>query len=82
MPTFGKTGGCNQPAVWLVEGYSGSGQDEDAMSLDRTVYACERHRETAEDRWLRGLAPEILPARERPLHWCGQFTDYDPEAGG
>ncbi|MFE2857802.1 hypothetical protein ACFXJO_42620 [Streptomyces lavendulae] len=81
MPTFGKTGGCTAPAVWLIEGYSGGGQDEDDMSLDRTVYACEMHRETAEDQWLRGLAPETQPARRR-LYWCGQFTDYDPEAGG
>ncbi|MGW6865888.1 hypothetical protein [Streptomyces sp. NPDC054901] len=80
MPTFGKTGECNAPAVWLVEGYNG--QDEEDMSLDRTVYACERHRETAEDRWLRGLTPDTQPARGRSLHWCGQFTDYDPAAGG
>ncbi|MFD8636596.1 hypothetical protein [Streptomyces sp. NPDC059533] len=81
MATFGKTGGCTAPAVWLIEGYSGSGQGEDGMSLDRTVYACEQHRETAEGLWLRGLAPETLALRAR-LHWCGQFTDYDPEAGG
>ncbi|MGE7390841.1 hypothetical protein ACQKM2_35730 [Streptomyces sp. NPDC004126] len=65
---------------------SGWSTDEDAdalaaLSLDRAVYACERHRETAEDRWLRGLAPETHPARGR-LSWCGTFTDYDDEAGG
>lgn len=76
MPTFGKTGDCTTPAVWLIEGYSGSGQDEDDTSLDRTVYACQKHRETAEGKWLRGLAPQALPARGR-LHWCGTFTDYE-----
>ncbi|MEU8776512.1 hypothetical protein [Streptomyces sp. NPDC048606] len=82
MPTFGKVNGCTAPAVWLVEGYSGDGHDENDMSLDRTVYACEAHRVTAEVRWLRGLAPHTLPTRGRSsFHWCGQFTDYDPAGG-
>ncbi|MFB7467095.1 hypothetical protein ACFCZ1_26970 [Streptomyces sp. NPDC056224] len=79
MPTFGKTGECTAPAVWLIEDYSGK-EDED-MSLDRTVYACEQHRETAERLWLRGLSPDTHRARGR-LNWCGQFTDYDPRASG
>ncbi|MFJ6501394.1 hypothetical protein OG280_40800 (plasmid) [Streptomyces virginiae] len=77
MPTFGKVATCTSPAVWMVEGYSGTGG---TASLDRTVYACQRHQVTAEAQWLRGLIPESRPASG--LHWCGTFTDYDPEASG
>lgn len=76
MATFGKVSNCAAAAAWLVEGYSGSGED---MSLDRIVYACEDHVPTAEAQWLRGLAPDTRPARG--LHWCGVFTDYEGGAG-
>ncbi|MFI5867258.1 hypothetical protein [Streptomyces sp. NPDC051546] len=76
MPTFGKVTACASPAVWLVEGYSGEGQEQ---SLDRTVFACEKHLATAEAGWLRGLEPHTQ--RATGLNWCGQFTDYNPETG-
>lgn len=75
MPTFGKVTACPSPAVWLVEGYSGEHQEQ---SLDRTVYACEKHLVAAEAGWLRGLEPHTRPAPG--LHWCGTFTDFDSEA--
>ncbi|MFE9222379.1 hypothetical protein ACFYN3_39530 [Streptomyces lavendulae] len=76
MATFGKVSNCAAAAAWLVEGYSGSGQD---MRLDRIVYACQAHVSVAEVGWLRGLAPHTRSARG--LHWCGTFTDYEPDAG-
>ncbi|MFE2553639.1 hypothetical protein ACFXGI_34665 [Streptomyces sp. NPDC059355] len=74
---FGKTGTCTAPAVWLVEGYTF--RDGALESLDRTVYACQAHVSVAEVGWLRGLAPHTRSARG--LHWCGTFTDYEPDAG-
>ncbi|MCY0961867.1 hypothetical protein [Streptomyces sp. H27-H5] len=73
MPAHGKAGACTAPAPWLVEGYSGTGE---AMSLDRTVYACQAHLDTAETQWLRGLTSSTRTAVG--LQWCGQWTDYAP----
>lgn len=75
IPTFGKFSGCFRPAVYMVGGCIQNGTGE---GRERIVYTCDGHLPVAETTWLGGT---ILYKRPAPgLHWCGVFTDYDPEA--